>query len=137
MKKNLNKVFYILSALIFFTGPVFSQKLYFCEEYKDGKEIGVSKTFTITPDGGYITCMIDLSDIGKTISTDRVSLVVVDRSYGGYKVIDTLGFDVLSDWDYIFFDQFYTFYNEGYYQVTAITPEGEKIVSGNVTIKMQ
>ena len=135
MKKNLNKVFYILSALILFAGPLFSQKLYFCEEYKDGKEIGVSKTFTITPEGGYFTCMVDLRETGKTVGMGKIDLVIVDRSYGGYKVVATEKFDVQPDWDYIFFDKFHTFYSPGVYKVTALTPDGEKIASGEVTIK--
>jgi hypothetical protein len=135
MKKNLNKIFFVLLVLI--AGSAYSQKLYFCEEYKDSKEVGLSETFIITSAGGYFTCMLDLRDIGKTVGTEKVQLVIVDRSYGGYKKIATEKFDVQSDWDYIYFDKFHTFYKEGYYQVTAEKSDGKKIASGFVTVKMK
>jgi hypothetical protein len=132
---NIKKIVFI--ALFVIAGTSFSQKLYFCEEYKDAKEIGVSSTFLITSSGGYFTCMLDLRDIGKTVETEKINLVIIDRSYGGYKKIATEPFDVQAEWDYIYFDKFYTFYKEGYYTVTAETPEGRKIASGSVTVKMK
>jgi len=134
---NKNILLFAVFALVLFAGSSYSQKLYFCEEYKDATEIGVSSTFIITSAGGYFTCMLDLRDAGKTVETDKIQLVIVDRSYGGYKKVATEPFDVQSEWDYVFFDKFHTFYTEGYYQVTAETPEGRKIASGYVMVKMK
>lgn len=133
----MNRKNILILALLLIAGTSFSQKLYFCEEYKDSKEIGVSSTFLITSSGGFFTCMLDLRDIGKTVETDKINLIIVDRSYGGYKKIATEPFDVQADWDYIYFDKFYTFYHEGYYSVTAEAPDGRKIASGSVTVKMK
>lgn len=107
-------------------------KLYFCEEYKDGDEIGRSDVFLIGSRGGYFTCMIDLRPAGKTIGSRKVELRILKEGSTNYK---TEKFDVEPDWDYIFFDKFHTFYDTGTYKVTALTPDGTPVASGEVTIK--
>ena len=110
-------------------------KLYFVEEYRDGKEIGKSDVFTIGSGGGYMTCMIDITGTGKKIGVGKLDLRITKITGDGEKIIDTKPFDVQPDWDYIFFDKFYTFKSEGKYKVTALKPDGTPVASGYVTIK--
>jgi len=108
--------------------------LYFCEEYRGGDEIGKSDVFIIGPNGGYFTCMIDLRPSGKKIGTKKVELRILKDGSTNYK---TEKFDVDPEWDYIFFDKFHTFYSAGTYKVTALTPDGTPVATGEVTIKMR
>jgi ABC-type Zn2+ transport system substrate-binding protein/surface adhesin len=110
-------------------------KLYFVEEYRDGKEIGKSDVFTIGPNGGYMTCMIDLKPSGKKVGVGKLDLRITKITDDGEKIIDTKPFDVQPDWDYIFFDKFYTFKSAGKYKVTALKPDGTPVATGMVTIE--
>ena len=110
-------------------------KLYFVEEYRDGEEIGKSDVFTINPSGGYLTVMIDLRSTGKKINVGKLDLRISKKTDDGEKIIDTKNFDVQPDWDYIFFDKFYTFRADGKYKVTALKPDGTPVASGELTIK--
>ncbi|MGH2576054.1 MAG: hypothetical protein ACRDFC_10185 [Ignavibacteria bacterium] len=109
-------------------------KLYFCEEYRGGKEIGVSEVFTIPSSGGYLTVMIDLRPSGKTIGVGKVDLRITKLSGGSEKIIDTKPFDVQPDWDYIHFDEV-TFYSAGLHKITLMKRDGTPVVSGEVEIK--
>jgi len=110
-------------------------RLYFCEEYRDGDEIGVSDVFIISPNGGYFTCMIDLRPTDKKVGVGKVELRITKLTDDGEKIIDTKKFDVQPDWDYIFFDKFYTFRSDGKYKITAMKPDGTPIATGEVRIK--
>ncbi len=112
-------------------------KLYFVEEYKNGDEIGKSDVFTIGSGGGYMTCMIDLRPTGKKVGVGKLDLRITKITDDGEKIIDTKNFDVQPDWDYIFFDKFYTFKSAGKYKVTAMKPDGTPVANGNVTIEMR
>lgn len=109
-------------------------RLYFCEEYRGGEEIGKSDVFLIGSRGGYFTCMIDLRPSGKTIGTRKVELRILKEGSTKY---DTEKFDVEPDWDYIYFDKFHTFYSPGVYTVTALKPDGSTVATGEVTIKFK
>lgn len=111
-------------------------KLYFVEEYTNGKEIGKSDEFIIGKNGGYFTCMIDLRGTGKKIGVGKLELRIT-RLGGSEKIITTEKFDVQPDWDYIFFDKFYTFRSAGDYKVTAMKPDGTPVASGEVKITMR
>jgi len=110
-------------------------KLYFVEEYRDGEEIGKSDVFTINPSGGYLTVMIDLKATGKKIGVGKLDLRISKMTDDGEKIIETKPFDVQPDWDYIYFDKFYTFHADGKYKVTALKPDGTPVATGNLTIK--
>jgi hypothetical protein len=111
-------------------------RLYFCEEYTDGKEVGVSDEFIIGKNGGYFTCMINMKGSGKTIGVGKLELRITKLG-GSEKIIATEKFDVQPDWDYIFFDKFHTFYSAGDYKVTALKPDGTPVASGEVKITMR
>jgi hypothetical protein len=106
--------------------------LYFCEEYRGGEEIGKSDVFLIGSGGGYFTCMIDLRPTGRKIGSKKVELRILKDGSTNYQ---TEKFDVDPDWDYIYFDKFHTFYSPGFYKVTALTPDGSNVATGEVTIK--
>jgi hypothetical protein len=106
-------------------------KLYFCEEYTNGKEIGVSDVFTIPSGGGYLTVMIKLD---KPIGVGKVDLRISKKTGGSEKIIETIPFDVQPDWDYIHFDEI-TFHSSGMHRVTLLKPDGTPIASGDVEIK--
>jgi len=106
-------------------------KLYFCEEYRNGKEIGVSDVFTIPSGGGYLTVMIKLDD---PIGVGKVDLRISKKTGGSEKIVETIPFDVQPDWDYIHFDEI-TFHSSGKHRVTLLKPDGTPIASGDVTIK--
>ena len=106
-------------------------KLYFCEEYRNGKEVGVSDVFTIPSGGGYLTVMIKLDE---PIGVGKVDLRISKKTGGSEKIIETIPFDVQPDWDYIHFDEI-TFHSAGKHRVTLLKPDGTPIASGDVTIK--
>ena len=110
-------------------------KLYFVEEYRDGREIGKSDVFTIEAGGGWLTCMIDLTSAGKKIGVGSLNLRITKLTEDGEVIIDTKKFDVQPEWDYIFFDKFYTFPSDGKYRVTALKPDGTPVAAGEVKIK--
>lgn len=110
-------------------------KLYFVEEYRNGEEIGKSDVFNIGSGGGYMTCMIDLRPTGKKVGVGKLDLRITKLTDDGEKIIDTKNFDVQPDWDYIFFDKFYTFKSAGKYKVTALKPDGTPVANGTVTIQ--
>jgi hypothetical protein len=105
--------------------------LYFCEEYKDGKEIGVSEVFTIPRGGGYLTVMIKLD---KPIGVGKVDLRISKKTNGSEKIVETIPFDVQPDWDYIHFDEI-TFKSAGMHRVVLMKSDGSPIATGDVEIK--
>ncbi len=137
MKKLIVPILFTFVVLAFSANISHAQKLYFCEQYKDGQEIGKSDVFTIGSNGGYMTCMIDLRGTGQTIGVSSVNLIIYRMTADGDSYMDTKPFDVQPDWDYIFFDQFYTFYSAGKYKVVCETKDGSSVATGRVTIKMQ
>lgn len=106
-------------------------RLYFCEEYRNGKEIGVSDVFTIPSSGGYLTVMIKLDE---PIGVGKVDLRISKKTGGSEKIVETIPFDVQPDWDYIHFDEI-TFKSAGLHRVTLLKPDGTPIASGDITIK--
>src|SRR4030095_2077022 len=111
-------------------------KVYFCEEYTGGKEIGVSDEFIIGRNGGYFTCMIDLRGTGKKIGVGKLELRITKLG-DNEKIIANEKFDVQPDWDYIYFDKFHTFYSPGDYKVTVLKPDGTPVGVGEVKISMK
>lgn len=112
-------------------------KLYFCEQYKNGQEIGVSKRFT----PGWLTVMVDTRPAGKTLGTGKVELRItkVKNAAGddiSEKIIDTVPFNVQADWDYTYFTDKsrLKFSSPGTYKVTCQKVDGSPIVSGEVEI---
>ncbi|CAN5626789.1 hypothetical protein BH10BAC5_BH10BAC5_00140 [soil metagenome] len=114
-----------------------SAKLYFVEDYKDGKEINKSEKFS----PGWLTVMVDLRPTGKTLGVGKVELRIVktrdsDGDKISEKIIDTVPFDVQADWDYTFFkdkDKI-GFKTPGTYKVTMQKVDGTPICSGEVEI---
>jgi hypothetical protein len=106
-------------------------KLYFCEEYKNGKEIGVSDVFTIPSRGGYLTVMIKLDE---PIGVGKVDLRISKKTGSTEKIVETIPFDVQPDWDYIHFDEI-TFRSAGMHRVTLMKADGTPICSGDIQIK--
>ena len=106
-------------------------RLYFCEEYTNGKEIGVSDVFTIPSGGGYLTVMIKLE---KPIGVGKVDLRISKKTGGTEKIVETIPFDVQPDWDYIHFDEI-TFKSAGMHKVTLMKTDGTPICSGDIEIK--
>ncbi len=106
-------------------------KLYFCEQYTNGKEVGVSDVFTIPSSGGYLTVMIKLE---KPIGVGKVDLRISKKTGGTEKIVETIPFDVQPDWDYIHFDEV-TFHDSGMHKVTLLKPDGTPVASGDVEIR--
>jgi hypothetical protein len=128
---------YLLIVLLFFSifsnlyAQSSSAQLYFCEQYKDGKEIGVGTTFT----SGWITVMLDLRPINMKINTDKVFIKItkVADKYGYYPDeinIDRIPFEVSPEWDYISFEnqEQLKFKEPGIYRVFCIY-ENETVIS--------
>ena len=112
-------------------------KLYFCEQYKNGEEIGVSKRFT----PGWLTVMIDLRPVGKTLGTGKVELKLSkikdeDGKEISEKIIKTVPFSVQADWDYTYFEDHdnLKFKTPGTYKVVCQKVDGTPIVSGEVDV---
>jgi hypothetical protein len=114
-----------------------SAKLYFCEQYKNGEEIGVSKKFT----PGWLTVMVDLRPAGTTLGTGKVELRLTKIKDGAgnsisEKILKTVPFDVQADWDYTYFTDKdnLKFTSPGTYRVTCQKKDGTPIVSGEVEV---
>ena len=110
-------------------------KLYFIEEYRNGKEIGRSNAFLINKEGGYLTVMLNVKSTGKNIGVDKIDLIINKFTNGVEEYIDTKRFDIKPEWDYVFFEKFYMFSSDGEYRVTAQKPDGTPIATGVVIIK--
>ena len=132
----MKKLIFLIPVLLI-AANLYSQKLYFCEEYRNGDEIGVSDVFIIGSNGGYFTCMVDLRNVYETINTRKVSLEIYRVTSYDDVYLSTETFDVQPGWDYIFFDKFYTFYTAGKYRIKAYRSDGSYVAAGNVTIKMR
>lgn len=105
-------------------------RLYFCEDYINGEEIGVSDTFT----PGWLTVMVRTDE---PLGVGKVELRIVRiRKDGSEKIIDTVPFDVQADWDYTYFQdkKRVGFKTPGDYKVTLQKVDGTPIVSGEVTV---
>jgi hypothetical protein len=112
-------------------------KLYFCEQYKNGEEIGVSKKFT----PGWLTVMVDLRPAGKTLGTGKVELRISkikneDGEEISEKIMKTVPFSVQSDWDYTYFEDHENikFKTPGTYKVVCQKVDGTPIVEGQVEV---
>ncbi len=111
--------------------------LYFCEDYVNGKEIGKSEVFT----PGYLTVMVDLRPVKKTIGTGKVDLRLTkikdeDGNTISDEIIETLPFNVEPDWDYTYFQdkEKLGFREPGTYKVTLMKTDGTPICSGQVKV---
>lgn len=123
-------IYFLIVSANLFCQSAKPDTLYFCREYKNGEEIGLSNTFGIGPGGDSITVMIKTNG---PIKQSHVS-ISVDRSESGeYVHIGTHKFDVEQDWDYIFFAGI-NFWKEGYYKVSLLKEDGSVITYNYVTM---
>lgn len=109
-------------------------RLYFCEDYINGEEIGVSDRFTT----GWLTVMVRTDEplgVGKV----ELRLSKVKDSRGNSiseKIVTDIPFNVQPDWDYTYFQdkKKLSFKEPGTYKATLLKPDGSPIVSGEVEI---
>ncbi len=100
--------------------------LYFCEEYKDSKEIGNADEFYLPEKGGAITVMLRTK---KPVGVEKI-IIQIEKDIAGMKdKISTEPFDVQAGWDYIFFADIF-FPEPGKYRVMAVKNNGDIIASG-------
>jgi len=111
--------------------------LYFCEDYVNGKEIGKSDVFT----PGYLTVMVNLKPVKRTIGTGKVELRLTkikdeDGRSISDEIIETIPFNVEPDWDYTYFQdkEKLGFREPGTYKVTLMKTDGSPICSGQVKV---
>jgi len=129
-----------LSLLILLLGAVFinvnsanaqglrNDTLYFCEEYKDSKEIGNADEFYLPEKGGTITVMLRTK---KPVGVAEI-FINIEKDVAGIKdKISKEPFDVQANWDYIFFADIF-FPEPGKYRVMAVKKNGDIIASGYV-----
>lgn len=134
------KINYKLSLLILLLGAVIvsadsvsaqglrNDTLYFCEEYKDSKEIGNANEFYLPEKGGTITVMLRTK---KPVGVVSIS-ILIEKDVAGIKdKITSEPFDVQANWDYIFFADMF-FPEPGKYKVSAVKKNGDIIASGYV-----
>jgi hypothetical protein len=112
-------------------------KLYFCEQYKNGEEVGVSDRFT----PGWLTVMLDTRPAGTKLGTGKVELKlskIKDASGDDIseKIIRTVPFDVQADWDYTYFTdkKNLKFDSPGTYKVVCQKKDGTPIATGSVEV---
>ena len=108
--------------------------LYFCEDYVNSEEIGVSDRFTT----GWLTVMVRTD---KPFGTGKVELQVtkIADSKGNTiteKIIDVIPFDVGAEWDYAYFQDKdrLKFTSPGTYKVTMQDLKGIPYCSGEVEV---
>ncbi|RPI15474.1 MAG: hypothetical protein EHM58_14030 [Ignavibacteriae bacterium] len=125
------KIKFLIFVILFIAvGSLYSQELYFCQEYRNGEEIGVSDVFTMDRGGGYLTVMFKSN---YAIGERKVEITVTKIDGRYEELIDTMPFDVNPDWDYIFFDDI-GFDRAGYYKVSLYKMNGSVIATGYVEI---
>lgn len=136
-KKFFTLALSILMLSIFFISCQKKSSLYFCEDYVDGKEVGVSDRFT----PGYLTVMVDLRPENKKVGTANVDLIITQiKDEKGTEIvekeIDKIPFTVNADWDYLYFQdkERLGFRSPGTYRVTLADDKGRKIASGEIEI---
>ncbi|NOS84389.1 MAG: hypothetical protein HOP31_04530 [Ignavibacteria bacterium] len=134
------KINYKLSLLIMLFGAVVissnyvyaqglrNDTLYFCEEYKDSKEIGNADEFYLPEKGGTITVMLRTK---KPVGVAEIFLQIEKDVAGIRENISKEPFDVQASWDYIFFADIF-FPEPGKYRVMAVKKNGDMIASGYV-----
>jgi hypothetical protein len=110
-------------------------ELYFCEDYVDGKEIGVSDKFTT----GWLTVMVRTEEPIGVDKTDIVLCVVKDslgNPVTSNDVLDVIPFDIAPDWDYIYFQdtERLKFTSPGTYKVFLQKTDGTILLSGEVEV---
>ena len=105
--------------------------LYFCEDYKDGKEIGLSPVFNFPSSGGKLTVMVRL---GSPINVTAVNIEIYKVTGSDEELIQTDPWNVDKEWDYIFFS-YVKFNKPGNYRVACTRKNGLEIVSGFVKIQ--
>ena len=105
-----------------------NDSLYFCEEYKDSKEIGNSDEFYLPEKGGTITVMLRTV---KAIGVVSVSILIEKDVAGMREKISAEPFDIETHWDYIFFSDVF-FPEPGKYKVSAVKKNGDVIASAYV-----
>lgn len=109
-------------------------KLYFCEDYVNGREIGVSDRFTT----GWLTVMVKTDEpigVGKV----ELRLSKIKDEFGesiSEKIIRDIDFNIQPDWDYTYFQdkKNLKFDTPGTYKVTLMKTDGTPIVSGEVEV---
>lgn len=112
-------------------------KLYFCEQYKNGEEIGVSSRFT----PGWLTVMVDTRPAGTTLGTAKVELKLSKIKDGAgnsisEKILKTIPFEVQASWDYTYFTdkKNLKFDSPGTYRVVCQKKDGTPIAEGEVEV---
>jgi hypothetical protein len=113
-----------------------NKELYFCEDYKNGKEIGVSNRFST----GWLTVMVETGKenpfgVGK-VELRLAKIKDADGNPISEKIIDTIPFDVQADWHYTYFQdpKRLKFSSPGTYRVTMQKIDGTPICSGEVEV---
>jgi hypothetical protein len=109
-----------------------SPQLYFCEQYLDGIEIGVSSTFTT----GCITIVLDLRPSNEIVNVNKVYIKITkvadkDGYYPDEILIDRIPFEVSADWDYLYFENSgrLKFEEPGIYRVYCLDESGQNIAN--------
>jgi hypothetical protein len=103
-------------------------RLYFCEDYLQGEEVNVAKTFTT----GRLTVMVKLTD--KIYDKDVFLKLEKLNDDGTKKEMNTISFTI-PDGDYFFFKhKELGFSKPGLYRVTMLDKHKSPIVSGEVVI---
>lgn len=112
-------------------------KLYFCEDYRGGKEINVSSRFST----GWLTVMVDLRpadvEIGvKSVYIEIVKIKDADGESIPEKFIRSIDFTVEPDFDYIYFQnkKELKFESPGTYRVSLFTSNDKLITSNTIEI---
>lgn len=108
--------------------PYTGAKLFICDEYKDGKPYGISSVFKLTGGKRSVTAVLDLKSINKTIGSNNVDIRLMIKKEGKEKSLETLSFDVLSDWSVMFFKDV-TFYQPGFHRLVVLKPDGTPVAT--------
>lgn len=133
MSYKLSLLILLLGAVITGTDSFYAQglrndTLYFCEEYKDSKEIGNADEFYLPEKGGTITVMLRTK---KPVGVAEIFIQIEKDVAGIRENISKEPFDVQATWDYIFFADMF-FPEPGKYRVMAVKKNGDMIASGYV-----
>ena len=132
MKKKLfiTYFFLVVSALLLFTNIAYSQKLYFCEKYIDGNEIGVSDKFKVSSN---VVCITVMYSSYEPINVGCVNMKIYRIDYGNSRLISSKNWDIKPEWEYIYFEDV-EFKKPGVYRVSLETKNNILIATALVEI---
>ncbi len=129
----MKKIFTLL-VFTLLTSFVFSQKIYFCENYTDnGEPIGTNSTWNIKSNGGYVYLLFNNN--ANHLYSSKLYIYIDKQSSNDYVAYKTLSINTDENSTWAVYN--YTFTEPGYYKVRFLNQDYQTLATEYCTIKME